>query len=220
MEHRMSREAVQLGTSLTIVPWADPVVDSVGHDPRSIYVERFWLPVLGPTTVWLIRRLASDLDRHPDGIVVDLPTLGAELGLNDTTSRNGPFARSFTRAVQFGVAQPFGPALAVRRRLPYVPERHVNKFPAALRTDHAEHLRREDHDTATRRRQRAYSLALTLMRLGEPDQQVEWQLTQWRFPTELAADATRWAAARITTPDDEHQRSDDQHRTGDAASAA
>ena len=34
-----------------VEPWPDPVIDELGHDPRSAYVERFWLPVLGPSTV-------------------------------------------------------------------------------------------------------------------------------------------------------------------------
>jgi hypothetical protein len=37
-------------TTLTIVPWPDPTIDTLGHDPRSVYVETFWLPILGPTS--------------------------------------------------------------------------------------------------------------------------------------------------------------------------
>lgn len=36
---------------LRIQPWPDPLLDDQGHDPRSAYVERFWLPVLGPSTM-------------------------------------------------------------------------------------------------------------------------------------------------------------------------
>ena len=36
--------------TLVVVPWYDEVVDPIGHDPRSQYVELFWLNVLGPTT--------------------------------------------------------------------------------------------------------------------------------------------------------------------------
>ena len=39
--------------TLAIRPWPDPVIDAVGHDPRSSYVEHFWLGVLGPSTTWL-----------------------------------------------------------------------------------------------------------------------------------------------------------------------
>ena len=35
---------------LHITPWPDPVIDSLGHEVRSTYVERFWLPILGPAT--------------------------------------------------------------------------------------------------------------------------------------------------------------------------
>jgi hypothetical protein len=29
----------------------DPVIDEVGHDPRSVYEETLCLPVRGPTTI-------------------------------------------------------------------------------------------------------------------------------------------------------------------------
>src|SRR5947208_16308105 len=53
--------------TLHIRPWPDPVIDAVGHDPRSTYVERFWLGVLGPSTPWLIRRIADGPDDQPAG---------------------------------------------------------------------------------------------------------------------------------------------------------
>ena len=38
--------------SLPVV-WNDPPIDTVGFDPRSPYVERYWLAVLGPSsTKW------------------------------------------------------------------------------------------------------------------------------------------------------------------------
>ena len=35
--------------TLRITAWPDAVIDAVGHDPRSTYVEMFWLSILGPT---------------------------------------------------------------------------------------------------------------------------------------------------------------------------
>lgn len=35
---------------LRISPWHDPVVVAIGHDPRSTYVELFWLALLGPAS--------------------------------------------------------------------------------------------------------------------------------------------------------------------------
>ena len=42
--------------SIIIRPWLDPVVDDDGFDPRSRYVEVFWLGVLGPPTIHFLRR--------------------------------------------------------------------------------------------------------------------------------------------------------------------
>ena len=55
-----------------VVPWVDPVVDALGFDPRSDYVELFWLGVIGPSTTWFMRRLAAGFDRSPEGFTLDL----------------------------------------------------------------------------------------------------------------------------------------------------
>ena len=34
---------------LAVVAWRDPVVEQFGHTPRSVYMETYWLPVLGPS---------------------------------------------------------------------------------------------------------------------------------------------------------------------------
>ena len=45
--------------TLQVLPWSDPVIDQVGYDPRSRYVERFWLGILGPSATWLMRYLVE-----------------------------------------------------------------------------------------------------------------------------------------------------------------
>jgi len=30
--------------TIRILPWKDPVIDTLGHDPRAPYPEKFWLP--------------------------------------------------------------------------------------------------------------------------------------------------------------------------------
>src|SRR5258708_13322757 len=60
--------------TVMVKPWTDPVLDVLGHDPRSWYVETFWLPTLGPTCVLLMRHLADRFDRSPPGLPLDLTT--------------------------------------------------------------------------------------------------------------------------------------------------
>ena len=43
--------ATETNDCLHISVWVDPLVDRLGHDPRSTYVEQYWLGILGPSTV-------------------------------------------------------------------------------------------------------------------------------------------------------------------------
>ena len=61
-------------------PWHDPVIQQCGFDARHSYVEQFWLPILGPSAVLALRRLADWLDRHPAGVQIDLVEFGSSLG--------------------------------------------------------------------------------------------------------------------------------------------
>src|SRR2546423_14448538 len=82
---------------LEIRPWPDPVIDSLGHDPRSAYVEQFWLGILGPSTTWLLRRLASGLEAEPAGVSLPPAHTPPGLGLGDKGGRHPPFMRALGR---------------------------------------------------------------------------------------------------------------------------
>lgn len=122
--------------TLEVVSWPDPVLDQLGHDPRSSYVERFWLPVLGPSCLLLLRRLAAELELQPDGFTVDVAAWASELGVGMKGGRNGPFWRAIDRSCRFGAARRNGPRLAVRRRLPPLSSRQVERLPGSLRAAH------------------------------------------------------------------------------------
>ena len=131
-------DLLDAGTLVTIRPWIDPVVDDRGHDPRSRYVEIFWLGVLGPTATWLLRRLASGLEVEPDGYELDLQVTAASMGLKFSTGRSSPFSRALQRCVMFGMAHPLPDGgLAVRRRIPPVGHRHLRRMPEQLQLEHA-----------------------------------------------------------------------------------
>ena len=64
-----------------ILPLADPEVDGSGFDARSHYAETFWLPILGPSTLWLLRNIAQRFDSEPDGFTLDLENASSALGI-------------------------------------------------------------------------------------------------------------------------------------------
>jgi hypothetical protein len=187
---------------LRVEPWEDPLVERLGHDPRSAYVETFWLCVLGPSTVWLLRRLVSGLETAPEGFDLDLPACAASLGLGARTGRHGPFTRSLGRACQFGAARAGGPgAIQVRRRLPPLSRSHLTRLPAWLAEEHDRWLAAAaipaGPDPA-----RAVDLAVTLAHAGESIDLIEQRLVGWGFASPVAADAAAraWAGTRSLRP--------------------
>jgi hypothetical protein len=126
-------------TVLTVRPWPDPVIDSLGHDPRSAYVERFWLGVLGPSTTWLLRLLAAELEANPAGFELHLAETAQILGLGGRGGRHSPFMRSLGRCCRFELAEPRPDgSLAVRRKVPPLNRRQVLRLPPALQEAHRE----------------------------------------------------------------------------------
>lgn len=185
--------------TLVVVPWDDPVIDQVGYDPRTVYVERFWLGILGPSATWLMRHLASGLDAAPDGFELDLDECATALGLGRRPGANGVFPRTLARCCQFGVTRFLAPTtLQVRRKLPPLTRRQVARLPESLRDDHAQWVDRPPAAAADDMRDRARQLALSLVELGEDGAGTERQLHRWRFHPALASEATAWAIERHT----------------------
>ncbi|MEM8922574.1 MAG: hypothetical protein AAGD35_03660 [Actinomycetota bacterium] len=121
---------------LRVTALPDPVLDRLGHDPRSPYVERYWLSILGPSAVLLLRRLAAGLDADPEGFELDPQQWALELGLGTRGGRHSPFWRTVDRTCRFGMARRNGEVLTVRRRMPPLTARQVERLPDPLRAAH------------------------------------------------------------------------------------
>ena len=191
---------MQLGStttgSLRIEPWVDPVTDAAGHDPRSRYVETYWLPVLGPSTTLLLRRLATGLEARPEGFDMDLDEMARALGLGtgERRGRHSPFLRTLGRCVDFGMAEiRDATTLAVRRRLPSLERRHVMRLPARLRAEHEQYLRTGHDEALEQLRNQCRLLAASLAELGEDRQATEVQLMRWSFHPAMARTCAAWA---------------------------
>ena len=183
---------------LHVSPWPDQVVDTLGFDARSAYVEDFWLSVLGPSTVWFLRRLAAGFDYSPQGFDLDLGETARSLGLGDRSGRHSPFVRSINRTIQFGLAQLVGDdQLFARRRLPPLNRQQVARLSPSLQARHAawqeEQLRAPSGDQQVRQARR---LALCLLGLDDDYGAVERQLLGWRYPDHVAREAVGWACAQ------------------------
>ncbi|MFZ4584541.1 MAG: hypothetical protein ACOYNI_04860 [Acidimicrobiia bacterium] len=112
-------------------------VPGAAHDPDSQYVERFWLPTIGPTAYVTLRLLAATADQHRDGLAVDTATLAIRLGVSSSTSRHAPLARALTRLARFELIELLDDStMRVRTRIPWLTPRIERRLPEPLRTEH------------------------------------------------------------------------------------
>jgi hypothetical protein len=188
--------------TLTVRPWPDPVIDQLGHDPRSRYVETYWLGILGPSTTWLLRRIVAGFDElggTGDGCyALDLAETARCLGLGERRGRSSPLARALSRLVQFDMAVLDGDgSLAVRRKVPPLTRRQVVRLPASLQASHQALVEADLRVPAAERlRRQGERLALTLLELGEDAEAAEQQLLRWQFHPALVRHAVPWAVDR------------------------
>lgn len=196
--------ASTMPATLHVEAWTDPLVDRLGHDPRSRYVERYWLGVLGPSTTWLLRMIADRLD-DTDGepFVLACQDAAGMLGLGMRSGKHGPFFRSIERLCQFGLARRRGDTLAVRRFVPPVTQGQLKRLPEATQALHASWQQAQlgpaaDSEVAVGNEGKARRLALTLLELGESLDAAERQLARWRIDGPAAQRALIWAHERHT----------------------
>ncbi|WP_420453035.1 hypothetical protein [Ilumatobacter sp.] len=184
------------GSTVTIRPWIDPVVDESGHDPRSLYVERFWLGVLGPTATWLVRRLVAGFETSPDGYDLDLAATARAMGLSYSPGRSSPFSKAVQRCTMFGLAHSTSDGLAIRRRIPTVAHRHLRRMPDAVVEAHESWQR----TTITiDELSRAHRLAVAMLEVGDPATAIEHQLVALGVNDVAAAEAAD-NACRLEAP--------------------
>jgi hypothetical protein len=186
----------QRGDQLRIVTWRDPVADAHGVHPCSRYIELFWLPIVGPSTTWLLRRLSYGLEVHPDGFDLHLAQTARSLGLGDRMGKNSPFRRALHRLSTFELAQSRGAgALAVRTVVPPLPLRHLSRLPESLQASHRRWAAEQRLSEPEQMRRRAHRLASGLASSGRNRVEVERQLGAWQFHPAVAFRAAEDTAA-------------------------
>jgi len=189
---------------LEVVSWFDPFLARHGYDPRSAYVERFWLGVLGPSATWLLRRLARGLEEHPDGFRINLADTARALGLGEGTSRNSMVVRTVERTCQFGVAQLHGrDRIAVRSHVAPLNARQLKRLPVAVQRAHDQWIA-EPEDPEQRRR--ALTIAVGLLERGQDPWSIEHHLSGYGFAHQVSYEAIRDASELCRRRHDHHDQ--------------
>ena len=175
---------------IALIPWLDRRIDAFGHDPRSTYVEQFWLATLGPSTTWFLRHCADVLD-ETGGTRLNLRVTAGTLGIGHEGGARSAMAKTVARACRFRAARSVGSTtLAVRLRLPQLSHRQVQRLPKSVQRCHEEFLAANvSPDTVDQQQPRARRLASCLVESGDTISEAERQLACMKFHPAVIAEA-------------------------------
>ncbi|MFZ4515801.1 MAG: hypothetical protein ACOYN3_05765 [Acidimicrobiia bacterium] len=180
---------------LAIQPWNDKAVTSNGYDARSAYAELFWLPTIGPTSLLLLRHLAHELERHPEGIHLSIAETAQRLGIGNREGSQSPIRRCIARLTQFDLAHhDGGAAYRVRTTLPRIPARHYSRLPDTVRA--ALTRWHEPVETYAALQARARRSAAVLAAEGASMLQIERTLGAMGIHPAVCFSAAQWATAQ------------------------
>lgn len=182
---------------LRVRPWDDPKLGHRGHDPRSAYVERFWVAILGPSAVWLLRLLAREFDELAagDDLPLDLESTARRLGLQHRGGRTSTLMRTIDRCAAFHLARFNDDAvLKVRRQLPPVPHRLLDRMPRELRDEVGRWSRTDGAEDFSVGEIRL--LASSMLLLGHGLHESAERLVTLGLTPDAANEATAWAWAQ------------------------
>jgi hypothetical protein len=119
---------------LAFQPWNDPHFDRWGSEPRSSYVERFWLPVLGPSSIVLARNIMAAFDSNNGGYRINSAVQAGSVGLAP-----GQLRRVIERLVGFGLAKYCDPnTVALRTAWPLIGSSAIRQLPKAISQLHSD----------------------------------------------------------------------------------
>ena len=184
---------------LAIQPLHDPATDDLGYDARSAYVEMFWLPTIGPTSLLLLRYVAERLERNPEGIHLPVGETAQALGIGNREGNQSPVRKSLDRLVQFDLAHHLGgAAYAVRQTVPLIGLRHIRRLPDPTRVQlNRWHAERSESNALARARNRARRIAAVLVLEGASTEQVERALAAQGLHPAVGYEAAQWAAREL-----------------------
>jgi hypothetical protein len=133
---------VQTPSTVIIQPVGhpDPRVHRAGFGLEDPYLERCWLPVIGPTSVLLLRRLPQLWQNDPL-IGVPVEDLAVVLGLGRGTGRNSPVWRTIDRLCRFNFAARVADnEVEVYTEVPPLSRRMLDALPPSIGAAHEQLL--------------------------------------------------------------------------------
>jgi hypothetical protein len=116
-------------------PWVSARADQFNLSVLSRYGEAYWLPIIGPSSLLMMRRLGTLANLG--AFTINLADLAGSLGLGTGVGRSSTVVSTINRLNKFNLVRPWcmedGIQLQVRRNFPPLSLRQMQMLPDRLR---------------------------------------------------------------------------------------
>lgn len=186
---------------IRLTKWTEPLTDYLGFELGTQYAEYFWLPILGPSVMWLLRRTDQILKVEPGGATISVAYLAAILGLGSTKGGSSLIERSIRRSLYFSVAKRIDDdTIAFKTKLAPLSPKQLERLPQTLQEAHARFHPKFDTSAYEKEERHAARLGRTLLQLGVDPSEVKEQLIKLKFNEQVAYKVANQLSVRPTTP--------------------
>jgi len=169
------------GGTITLQSWDDPLT-TAGYPVQSRYTELFWLPLLGPSSLLLLRRTDQLLSVEAKPVTMGVAELAQSLGLGPTGRHGSLLVRTIKRCCDFRVARQVGDTtLEVKRKLAPLTDRQILHLPHALRQLHFGTFEIERYRLLAESSTRLAQMTATLRDLGADPSEIADQLQRMGY---------------------------------------
>ena len=118
------------------------------HHPTSLYVERYWLPIIGPSSLTILRGIGDLCNRYPNtlGNYIEMQT--QQLGLHFGIRSARQFVDKLNRLSFYRLANEVAPdTWFIANRIPNLTPRQIANLPTTLATQHQQNETTDTHTT-------------------------------------------------------------------------
>ena len=146
-------------TFIPIQPNNNSTVSFLANDP---YIDKFWLPILGPTAALLLHELMSKALIKNDPFHSTIGELSTCIGVGNREGNASPIAKNLKRLCDFGLISKYNELFYVPTNIEQMPEDKLRKLSYTLQSDHKRWIYCLSEDALATQRQKASFLFASL----------------------------------------------------------
>lgn len=156
---------MSMTTFIPIQPNNNSTVSFLANDP---YIDKFWLPILGPTATLLLHELMGKALVSPDAFTSSIRELSCIIGVGNREGSASPIAKNLKRLCDFGLISKYNDYYYVPTNIEMMGEDKLRKLSYTLQSEHKKWIYCLNQDTLATQRQKARFLfaSLTLKSIG------------------------------------------------------